>query len=460
MSTTRAARVAVTGARLVGGTAVAVACVIGVVTAIHAPWPEVAHAPAQVQVTPLPGDSLLVCNGDLRALGRDSADPLRMMSAASPNLTVDGTTGAPTIDTLQVPELVGAGDVRTIRGSVEDRTAPLIAASESATVSAEDMSGFAALPCGTPRLESWLVGGTVDTGASDVIVLTNAAQVPSTVTLSVYGTSRGSRTVIVPAQTQLALPLTSIAAGNSLPVVRITADGAPVRAVLQSALVRTLDPAGVDLQDAVPGPQRHPVFVGVQAFAAEGDDAEMAVLRMLSPEDAAQAHVTVRAAGSTAVANEFAVSLTAGEPAQVSLSGLAPGSYSVQIDADAPIVSAVRQQDGLVRGSDFSWMTPAPEIDADVLLAVPAGPTPRLHLLNDTDSDVTITIEPADGGPTTDVTVPAGGSIDRAVSARTSYLLRTTGTVHAAVTMSADGQLAGWPVQPSAGAEQSITVYP
>ncbi|MEV4666887.1 DUF5719 family protein [Microbacterium sp. LWO12-1.2] len=460
MSTTRTVRVAATGARLVTGAAVAVACVIGVVSAIHAPWPEVTHDPAQVEVTPLPGDSLLVCNGDLRALGRNSVDPLSMVSAATPSLTVDGTSGAPTIATLQVPDLAGAGEVRTITGAVEDRTAPLVAASESAIVSAEDMSGFAALPCGTPRLESWLVGGTVDTGASDLIVLTNAAEVPSTVTLSVYGTSRSSRTVIVPAQTQVALPVTSIAAGNSFPVVQVTADGAPVRAVLQSSLVRTLDPAGVDLQDAVPGPQLHPVFAGVQAFAADGDDAEMTVLRMLSPEDAAQARVTVRAAGSNTVANEFTVSLVAGEPAQVSLSGLTPGSYSVQIDADAPIVSAIRQQDGLVRGSDFSWMTPAPEIDADVLLAVPAGPAPRLHLLNDTDSDVTITLEPTDGGPTTDITVPADGSVDTAVTTRTNYLLRTSGTVHAAVTMSADGRLAGWPVQPSAGAAQSITVYP
>ncbi|MFJ2550449.1 DUF5719 family protein [Microbacterium sp. NPDC087591] len=460
MSMNRGVRVAATGARLVAGAAVAVACVVGVVTAIHAPWPEVRHDPAQVQVTPLPGDSVLVCNGDLRALGRDTANPLAMWSAASPTVTVDGTSGAPEIGTLQVPDLVGAGEVRTVTGAVEERTAPLVAATESATVEADDLRGFAALPCGTPRLESWLVGGTVDTGTSDLIILTNAAQVPSTVTLSVYGTSRGTRTVIVPAGTQVALPLTSIAAGNALPVVEVTADGAPVRAVLQSSLVRTLDPAGVDLQEAVAGPQLHPVLAGVRSFAADGDDADMTVLRLLSPEDAAQARVTVRASGASSIANEFTVSLTAGEPAEVSLSGLEPGMYSVQIDADAPIVSAIRQQDALVRGSDFSWMTPAPEIDSDALVAVPAGPSPRLQLVNDTDADATITLEPTNGKPATEVTVPANGSVDTAVTQRTSYLLRTTGTVHAAITMSADGALAGWPVQPSAGAAESITVYP
>lgn len=460
MSSNRAVRVAATGARLVTGAAVAVACVIGVVTAGHAPWPEVRHDPAQVQVTPLPGDSILVCNGDLRALGRDSADPLSMWSAASPTFTVDSTADAPTIGTLTVSDLVGAGELRTVTGTVQGRVSPLIAATEASSVAADDLSGFAVLPCGTPRLESWLVGGTVDTGSSDVIVLTNAAAVPSTVTLSVYGENRGTRTVIVPAATQVALPLTSVAAGDALPVVQVMADGAPVRAILQSSLVRTLDPAGVDLQDAVAGPQLHPVIAGVQSFAADGDDAEMTVLRLLSPDDASQARVTVRASGSTTVANEFTVDLNAGEPAEVSLSGLEPGSYTVEIDADAPVVSAVRQQDGLASGSDFSWMTPAPEIDADVLIAVPGGPTPRLHLVNDADVDVTVTLEPTDGGPTTEVTVPADGSIDTEVRARTSYLLSATGTVHAAISMSSDGQLAGWPVEPSAGAADSITVYP
>lgn len=71
----RAFRVAATSARVIMGVAVIAACVVGVATAIHAPWPTVAHFPAQVEVTPVPGDSVLVCNGDLRALGRDASAP-------------------------------------------------------------------------------------------------------------------------------------------------------------------------------------------------------------------------------------------------------------------------------------------------------------------------------------------------------------------------------------------------
>lgn len=460
MNANRAVRVVATGARLVTGAVVAVACVVGVVAAIHAPWPQVSHEPAQVDVTPLAGDSSLVCNGDLRAIGRDSSDPLAMRSAGATDLTDESTTSTLTRSPIRVVDVADAGDAVVLTGAVSERTAPLIAATESIAVASDDLTGFAAIPCGTPRLESWLVGGSVATGTSDIIVLTNASEVPATVTLSVFGESRSTRTVIVPAASQVSLALTSVAAGSTAPVVQVTSDGAPVRAVLQSSLVRTLDPAGVDLQDAVAGPQQNPVIAGVQAFDGDGDDADMTVLRLLSPQTAAQASVVVRAAGSSAAANEFTVDLTAGLPADVSLSGLTPGSYTLEIDADAPVLSAVRQQDGLGRGTDFAWVTPAPEIDADALFAVPAGPTAVLHLMNTTDDDVTVTLSAEDGSSPTEVTVASNRSLDVPVEPTSSYLLKTSGTVHAAVTMAAGGALAGWPVQPSPGAAQSITVYP
>ncbi|WP_223625881.1 DUF5719 family protein [Microbacterium sp. EST19A] len=460
MNGTRAFRVAATGARVVTGVAVAVACVVGVVAAIHAPWPSVRHDPAQVEVTPLPGDTVLVCNGDLRALGRDSSAPLDMRSAASPRLTQAGTSGTPATRTLEAPDLIDAGDVRVLTGAVEGRSAPMLAAAESVSIAEEDLAGFAALACGEPRLESWLVGGSVGTGTEDIVILTNAGEVPTTVTLSVYGTTRSSRTVVVPAGTQSALPLTSIAAGNEAPVVKVNAVGAPVRAVLQSSVVQVLDPAGIDLQDAVAGAQQNVVLAGVQAFPVEGDEADMTVLRLLAPENDAQARIIARSSGSGAAATEFTVPLTADTPADVSLSGLEPGTYTVEVEADAPVVAAVRQQDGSGLDSDFAWVTPAPEIDAEVLVAVPEGPTPQLQLANTADAEATVSLEPVDGGDAEEIVVPAGESVSVDLESNTTYRLSPNGTVHAAVTMTAAAALAVLPVHPGAGAEQAITVYP
>lgn len=460
MSGTRAFRVAATGARVVTGVVVAAACVLGVVTAVHAPWPVIRHDPAQVDVTPLPGDSVLVCNGDLRALGRDASNPLEMRSAGSPSLTVGGTSGDPASEGLPAQDLEGAREAQVLTGAVEGRSAPLIAGAESVTVAADDLAGFAALPCGTPRLESWLVGGSTGTGTEDVVVLTNAAEVPSTVTLTVYGNVRSTRTAVVPARTQVSLPLSSFAAGNDAPVVEVSAAGAPVRAVLQSSLVRVLDPVGIDLQDVVAGPQQNLVLTGVESFVSAGDDAEMAVLRLLSPGADARVDVRVRAEGSTSVADEFTVPLEPDLPAQVSLSGLEPGRYTVEVEADAPVVAALRQQDGFGLDSDFAWVTPAPELEADVVFAVPTGPSPRLQLVNTSEEDATVTLESVDGGQPREVVVDAGTTTGIDVSPRTTYRMRMTEPVHAAVTLTAPGALAVLPVRASAGVEESLTVYP
>lgn len=460
MNGTRAFRVAATSARVLTGAVVAVACVAGAVFAISAPWPTVSHEPAQADVTPLPGDTVLVCNGDFRALGRDSANPLEMVSAATPTITSGGSEGPPESTAIAVDDVVDAGEVRRLVGTVDGRVAPLLGATESVSLAEEDLFGFAAAPCRSASTESWLVGGTVATGAKDLIVLTNPGAVPSTVALSVFGTVRASTSVIVPAGTQVALPLTSIASGSEIPIVKLTATGSPVRAVLQSSLTRTLDPAGADLQDAVTAPQRHPVIPGVQVFESPADGSEMAVVRLMSPESDAQTVVTVRKIGESEPVVELPLPLTADEPTELSLSAVPAGEYTVQVDADVPVLAGVREQDGSGPQTDFAWLLPAPELDSEVLVAVPDGPDPRLVLVNDEDQDAEVEVTEQGSDEPTTVTVPAGSSAAIDLDPRTVYSLKPSGPVHASVTMTAAGALAGWPVSPGAGAQQSITVYP
>ncbi|WP_144877233.1 DUF5719 family protein [Microbacterium sp. 1.5R] len=459
MSGTRAFRVATTSARVITGALVAAACVAGTVLAVSAPLPTISHEPAQADVTPLPGDTVLVCNGDFRAIGRDPMNSSEMVSAAAPRFTSGGTAGTPSSTPITAEDLVGAGEVRRLVGEVQDRTAPLIAGSESFTLAEDDLYGFAAAPCRPAGSESWLVGGSVETGAKDVIVLTNPGAVPSTVSLSVFGTTRGSTSVIVPAGSQSALPLSSIASGSEIPVVKVTATGAPVRAVLQSSLTRTLDPAGADLQDAVAAPQRHPVIPGVQVLQAPADGSEMAVLRLMSPEVETEAVVTMREVGESTPATSLPVTLAADQPTEISLASVPVGEYVVDIEAESPVLAGVREQDGSGPQTDFAWLLPAPEFDDDVVVAIPDGPAPRLVFANDEDQDAVVEVG-VPGGETSSVTVPAGSSVSIDVDPRTVYALAPSGPVHASVRMTAAGALAGWPVWPEAGAQQTITVYP
>ena len=63
MSDRRVFRWATTSARLLAGTLVAVAFVVGVVTAVSVPWPTVAREPVAIEATPAPSASVLVCTG-------------------------------------------------------------------------------------------------------------------------------------------------------------------------------------------------------------------------------------------------------------------------------------------------------------------------------------------------------------------------------------------------------------
>lgn len=453
----RAITVVATGARLLVGAVVAVGCVAGTAAAIMAPWPTIETTAASTQVATVPGNPVLVCTGPFRALGRDSQSADQMQAVGSGRVTVDGEPTAPAQSTIATPDLVGGEGASVFTGVVQGRASAEIAASESLALAEEDLSGLAAAPCAPAATQSWIVGGSVETGANDVLVLSNPGAVPATVTLTVYGRVAKPVTQVIPAGTQIALPFASIAADAEDPVVRVTAEGAPVRAVLQSALTRTLDPAGSDLQGSAIEASDDLRFAGVQIVAAPTEGTATNAVRLLAPDADTEAQVVVRD-GSGATAAEFVVPLTAATPLDVALADLDLGIYSVEVTAATPVVAAIWQSEGTGPGTDFAWMTPASAVD-ETLFAVPAGPSPKLHLVNSTDQDVAVVLS-AIGGSEREVAVAAGSAELVSIRPGTVYRLSADGEVAAAVTMAESGRLAGWPVAPGADEEREITVYP
>lgn len=457
MSQKRAIRVVATSARLMAGAIIAVGCVAGVTAAVALPWPAVTNEPAQVAVTPSAGDTTLVCNGPFRAIGRDSQNAQQMSPAGRPDVTVD-SNGPREDSSIAISDLSGESDgPQRFVGSAEHGGSSLVAAAESVAIAADDLKGLAASACREPSTESWLVGGTVETGTGDLIVLSNPGDVTSTATVTVFGAEPTSTSTIVPAGTQLAVPLASVAAGVQQPVVRITAEGAPLRTVLQSSLIRTLDPSGIDIQDTSGAPSENLTFAGVQVIKPS-DDTPVTVLRLMATSEATEATVTVRTADKTV--KETTVALDAQVPAELGLDGLERGVYSVEVTAGSPVVGAAWQTTRIGAGSDFSWMTPAPEISGEVFVAVPKGPEPRLHLVNTGDAEANVSLAPTSGGTAEEIAVPAGESVVVDLKADQTYAMSTAAPVHSAVMMSGTDALAGWPVWTGAAAQEPITVYP
>jgi len=456
-----------TSARLVGGTVASVALVAGTLTAVAVTWPDHERAPVTVVATPAPSDSVAACPGGLLAIGRDAT------LAGSVSLVADATTTAGT----------GAGQVEAtpevLSVSGIDASAPAVftappagdtrtdlAAASSASVTAEDLSGFAAASCTPPLLESWIVGGATTTGSSGLLLLANPGSVPATVQITAYGAAGPqvppAGELIVPPGTQRVVPLAGLARGEQSPVLHVVSTGAPVQASLQASITRTLLAGGVDQVGPIIAPDTELVIPGVAVSAppgVEGASDPTAIVRLLAPSAATTATVTVQSAGREVVTRE--VPLEAGLPLELDLGALAVGDYTVHVAADAAVVAGVWTTTGFDQGDDFAWHVPAPRLESPALVAVAAGPSPSLTLAAPGDEAVTVTLgADAGAGSPQQVAVPAGGTVRVPVQEQALYRLEATGPVNAAVGYAGAGALAAYAVWPADAAAAPLIVHP
>ena len=471
MTDSRRSRWFVTGARAATGAVLSAGIVVAVVLAVNAPWPTVTREPVAISAVPTASDTVGACDGGMLVAGRSAgaAGEITVAAAQTPLVAAGGPYSQVQLTADDVNGLEG---VPAFVAEPVDGAAVPLAAAAAARVSADDIAGFALDACRTPLFDSWLVGGSTRTGETDLVLLANPGDVAATVELTVYGvtgpeTPPGGTGLAVPARSQIVIPLSGIARGQDSPVVRVTATGAPVRASLQSSIVRTLAPGGIDQQSAVALPERTQVIPGLVVTTRPTASATLestTIARLLAPASDGEAEVTVRAVGrADPVLEPVTVPLTTGVPLQLELPGLQTGSYAVTVAASVPVGAAVWQTTGFGAGADIAWLTSAPELTRPTLIAVPGGPLPRLHLVNLGESDVELQLRIVEGaGSDATVSVPGGGGVAVPIARDTVWEIDAGGApgIHGQVTMSGTRALAGYAVWPSDAAADPVTVYP
>ncbi|GAA1926262.1 hypothetical protein GCM10009775_18090 [Microbacterium aoyamense] len=473
MSDRRIFRWATTSARLLVGAAVAVGVVFAVVTAVHVPWPTLVREPVAIAATPPPAATTLVCAGGVLVQGRDAADAARLEVAAPQSVTVGVPPGSPEPEAtrLAAPDVAqGEGPAAYTllpeAGSMMDA-----AAAGSATVTDDDLTGFAATACRPALTESWLVTGSASVGAADFVVLANPGTSTATVQLTVYGANGpvvppGGADVVVAAGAQRVVPLSGLALGESSPVIRVNAEGAPVQAFVQSSLTRVLVPGGIDQAGAIASADEILTIAGVSIVAGADDTGTTGeaptVVRVLSPTEAAQATLTVRRVGDDEPAiDPQTVPLEAGLPTEVGIGSLPVGQYIVDVIAEAPVVAGVWQATGFGEDSDFGWYLPSPALTVPSLVSVPSGPSATLTLVNADESPALVTVSDAGGEEIETLDLAPGASDSVRVRSGRSYVVDGGGAkVLAGVSMTATNALAGFPVWPADAAAPPITIYP
>ncbi|MDF2146444.1 DUF5719 family protein [Knoellia sp. p5-6-4] len=308
-----------------------------------------------------------------------------------------------------------------VRG--QQSMAPGLAATQSWLVPDGDNRSLGMTPCGQPSADAWLVAGAGAAGRQERLVLTNPGENPVTVDLTLHGAegaveSPVGKGVVVPSRGRTVVLLDSISGAEASPVVHVVAQGGVVHAVLNDRWLDGSVAAGSDDAVAAAAPSREQV---VPAVAVDG----YAALRVAVPGDG-EAVVQARAltpSGPRALPRDGVVRVPGGAVRNISLRGLPPGTYGVQVRADVPVVAGVgvQRRGGPTTVGDFAWTTSTPPIRG-----VAGAPLPA-HTLAGKSLDLSLALTSTGAGAGVEVvTTDASG---RATSRRLTVRADSAATV-------------------------------
>ena len=467
------------GARAVAGLVGIAATAATVVAAAVLPLPSYQAEPLAVSVNPVPAAQQRACAGLALRLGDDAGGSATVASAVGSvevnhsalHGTVDASriaqTGEPTGRSATVLTLAPDG------GGTDG--VPLLAGSQVQQVDGGGLGGLTASECVEARTDTWLVGGSTDTGRTTLLTLANPGEVAATVSITIYSPdgaveAPGTDGIIVQPNSETSFSLAGFAPGLVSPVVHVASTGGTVVANLQQSTVRILEAGGVDVVGPAAAPSTEVVIPGLviagrelveERVGAPGFQDIIPVLRMFVPGDQpASASITVTPDdGGEPIGVEF--DLLPGRVSEFPFEQFEDGSYTVKISSDVPLVAGARASTvGSTGTSDFAWLESADIMRGQALVTAGSAAAATLHLANPTDTTALVTMsgEGSSTGETT-VSVPAGGSATVPLE-NAAYRLGGFDALQIAVSYTGDGVISGFTLSPAGPAAEPIVVYP
>ena len=422
------------------------------------PWPSWGVSAPVTNVDPTAQAQQRVCPGPLLTVGATAAEANRISSLGP--VTVLSTGGV--ASTLNSSNQSAAQDGEPQLFTAAANAAP-IAASQTQAIAQENYAGLTVAACTEPGSDSWLVGGSTALGNTSLLVLSNPSTQNATAIIDAFGANgpidiSGLGGVSVPAGAQVAIPLAGYLPNESTPILHVTSTGGQISAVIDTTQISDLTPVGAEVVGPSAAPATKLVIPGLVVDASiisaeKGDGVDgAATLRLLAPE--ADTTATVSVTGDQgAPGNVYTAHLSKGSVASVGLNSLAPGSYTVSVSADSPVVASTQSALTATEGTDFAWFASANALSDSVALAVPAAGT--LHLSNQSGTAANVTLA---GASSTQLTVPPNSSLSLPIAAG-SWTASGVGGLFASLSLQAPGQLASM-VVPGANVDAaSVAVY-
>ncbi|MDJ0312396.1 DUF5719 family protein [Arthrobacter sp. H35-D1] len=221
-----------------------------------------------------------------------------------------------------------------------------------------DLAGLAAANCQRPSSELWLSGASTSVGRTALLAISNSSPSPASVSLELFGdagpvAAPGGKDLVVAPGTVRTVVLAGLAPDQELLSIHLKSTGGAVSAVIQQSVLRGLTPGGVDYLSPVQNPASKLSIPGVRVQApgaaakisAQSGYKDAAPTLVVTVPGAGDSVVEVKAhgpEGQVALPNGGVFTAAAGKVSNFSLAGLPKGTYSLSINADAPVTAGVQ----------------------------------------------------------------------------------------------------------------------
>lgn len=304
------------------------------------------------------------------------------------------TAGEPLGDLLRVRPAgatTAAGTGTALSAGPVDGGAPVLAGTTTSLVASGDLRGLSTPACAAPVEQAWLVGGSTGVGRSTRLVLADAGSTPTTVDVTVLtatgpqqpdalqGLSLGpgeQRSVLLEGVLE---GTTGQDAGTAGPgggplAVQVRSSAGPVSAWLVEGVLRGLVPGGAEVVGAAAAPATSLLVPGVVTAGAAP-----AVLRVANPgaEPVVARFSVVGTSGSAVPSGAVpATAVPAGSAVDVELPALPAGGVALAVEADGPVLAAVRTDSAGGAGTpgDLAWAPAAEPLGGPALVALAPAP--------------------------------------------------------------------------------------
>ncbi len=339
--------------------------------------------------------------------------------------------------------------------------APLAAIVER--VNDGDLEGIAALTCLPARFDSWLAGGSTLLGHSARLILSNPADAPTEVRVTLYGPlgqAGDSFTVAVAPRDQEERLLEGVVAELSALVVHVEASGPGVVAVLQDSRLEGFQPAGTDWVGAT-----QPSTSLVVPSAGSAVEGATTVLRLFAPEGAQVSVAFASEQGVQPWSGARNLALEAGVVTEVPVPVGEPGA--LQVTANSPVLAAAltvvpraAEQGSLgAVAYDLHWVPGIAESEQGPVAAI--VPVDDAVLVMVAQEATTASFVDGGGAVVVSVPLPAATVVRVPLSLTPGTVLTADGDFYWAIEITtAEGYLASLMPAPVSQADREVTVRP